>query len=254
MKPLTHSIALSLLVLFACDSGAPTGDAQNESNPPDATSSRVPKADPPPTEAAWYENEIRAFEQADAASQPAPGQVLFIGSSSIRLWKTLAEDMAPMPVLNRGFGGSKTPEVLAVFDRIVTPYAPTVVVYYCGDNDLGTDNHDAEGAAAGFITFDRRARASWPDVEVFYIPIKASLARWKNWESMRQANGFVQAYCEKTAGAHYLDTVTPTLTAEGTPDPSIFLKDGLHLNAKGYALWTNVVRDPVLMAWQRRTR
>ncbi|MFG0259146.1 MAG: hypothetical protein ACF8LK_02245, partial [Phycisphaerales bacterium JB041] len=85
---------------------------------------------------AWYEREIWAFEAADRADPPEPGRVLFIGSSSFRLWKTLEADMVPVPVLNRGFGGSKTGEVLAVFDRIVVPYAPSVIVYYCGDNDL----------------------------------------------------------------------------------------------------------------------
>lgn len=197
----------------------------------------------------WYEPEIRAFEASDFADPPVPGQVLFVGSSSIRMWATLPEDMAPMPVLNRGFGGSKTQEVLAVFDRIVLPYRPSVIVYYCGDNDLGTDNTDWESAANGFIAFDQLARAVWPDVRVFNIPIKASVARWGNWEAMRRANEIVREYCEATPGATYLDTVTPTLTSEGTPDPTIFLEDGLHLNAKGYAIWTTVVRGPVLEAW-----
>lgn len=205
----------------------------------------------PPAAPAWYESEIQAFEAADKASPPAPGQALFIGSSSIRLWASLAEDVAPVPVLNRGFGGSKTAEVLAVFDRIVVPYRPSIIVYYCGDNDLGTDDTDAQSAADGFLEFDRRARALWPDVQVFYIPIKASVQRWSNWPAMKQANDIVRAYCEETPGAVYLDTVSPTLMADGQPDPSIFRADGLHLNAKGYTIWAGVVRQPVLDAWTR---
>lgn len=204
--------------------------------------------------APWYEDEIRAFEAADAALPPAPGGVLFIGSSSIRMWDTLAEDMAPAPVINRGFGGSKTGEVLAVFDRIVTPYEPGVIVYYCGDNDLGTDNTDARAAAQGFITFDARARALWPEVEVVYIPIKASLARWSNWDAMRRANDTVAAYCERTPGATFADTVTPTLGPDGRPDPAMFLDDGLHLAPAGYEAWTGVLRPVVLDAWNRSVR
>ncbi|KAA0215349.1 MAG: hypothetical protein DYG94_04310 [Leptolyngbya sp. PLA3] len=203
-----------------------------------------------PAQPAWYENEILAFQQADAAHPPAAGQVLCIGSSSIRMWSTLAEDLAPAPVLNRGFGGSKTAELLAVFDRIVTPYNPDVIVYYCGDNDLGTDNTDSQAAADGFIDFDNRARSLWPDIDVFYIAIKPSIARWNNWPAMAKANGLVREYCRSTPGAHFLDIASPMLTAQG-PDPALFVSDGLHLNEKGYQVWTSVVREPVLEAWHR---
>ncbi|QYK49328.1 MAG: hypothetical protein KF838_05610 [Phycisphaeraceae bacterium] len=206
---------------------------------------------PTPTPDAWYEPEIRAFEAADRASPPDPGQVLFIGSSSIRMWKSLAEDMAPAPVLKRGFGGSTTPDVLAVFDRIVRPYAPSIIVYYCGDNDLSGDKPDAEAAAEGFLSFERLAREAWPDVEVMYIAIKPSIARWRNWEAMRRANSIVRDHCEQTRGSTFLDIATPMLTPEGVPDPSLFLEDGLHLNEKGYAAWKAVIRPAVTDAWSR---
>lgn len=213
----------------------------------------APPAQPPPTPAAapaWYEPELRAFEAADKANPPAPGQVLFIGSSSFRFWSTLQRDMSPAPVLNRGFGGSKTGEVLAVFDRIVAPYRPAVIVYYCGDNDLGLDNTDSQAAADGFIAFDRRARELWPKVRTLYVPIKPSVQRWRNWPAMKRANELVRAYADRTPGVTVLDTVTPTLRADGAPDPSLFKEDGLHLNEKGYAVWTGVIRGPVLAAWR----
>ncbi len=206
----------------------------------------------PATPVAWYEEEIRAFEAADRASPPEPGQVLFIGSSSIRMWETLERDMSPVPVLRRGFGGSKTGEVLAVFDRIVTPYDPSVIVYYCGDNDLGNDNTDAQAAADGFIAFERRARAQWPKVTVMYIAIKPSLARWDNWPAMQRANQIVRDYCNATQRAEFLDIVSPGLTAAGTPDPAMFLDDGLHLNSTGYERWNEVIRPKVLEAWEHR--
>ncbi len=241
---------------------AVTRDAELDAAPraePAQTSEPAPNAEPAPAPQAarddrarpWYEAEIEAFRSADQADPPPPGRVLFIGSSSVRMWTSLAHDMAPAPVLNRGFGGSKTAEVLEVFDRIVLPYEPSVIVYYCGDNDLGIDNHDWESAANGFIAFDRLARSIWPKVRVFNLPIKPSPARWGNWESMRKANDMVREYCEATPGATYLDTVTPMLGPDGTPDPSLFLQDGLHLNAAGYALWTRVVRGPVVEAWRQ---
>ncbi len=228
------------LMASACSSSAPPN------NPP---------ALPPTPDASlapWYEPEILAFESADRADPPAPGQVLFTGSSSIKFWKSLAADMSPLPVLNRGFGGSKTRDVLAVFDRIVTPYQPSVIVYYCGDNDLGTDNTDSRSAAQGFISFDQRCREHWPGIRVIYIPIKASIARWSNWPAMRLANQLVRDYCSRTPGAIYADTVTPTLAADGKPDPSLFQPDGLHLNAKGYEFWTRTLKPIVLDAYEHR--
>lgn len=181
---------------------------------------------------------------------PAPGCVLFIGSSSIRMWTTLAEDMKPAAVLNRGFGGSQTRDVLEVFDRIALPYKPSVIVYYCGDNDLGTENKDSQAAANGFIEFDKKARQTWPDVQVMYIAIKPSIARWKNWPAMEKANTLVREYCEKTPGATYLDIATPMLGETKKLDPALFKEDGLHLSDKGYAMWTVVVRPPVVGAWE----
>ena len=203
-----------------------------------------------PAPAPWYESEISAFEANDKASMPAPGQVLFIGSSSIRMWKTVEADMNPVPVLNRGFGGSRTGDVSAVFDRIVLPYKPGVIVYYCGDNDLGTDKTDSQAAADGFISFDQRVHKVWPRVPVFYIAIKPSLARWKNWPAMKRANDIVRAYAERSGRTVFLDVATPMLTKQGTPDPTLFLADGLHMNAKGYAIWTAVVKPPVEAAWR----
>lgn len=229
-------IALALLTLQAC---APR--QASTSAPAPATAAPAP----------WYEPEIQAFEAADRASPPRPGQVLFVGSSSIRLWSTLAQDMAPAPVLNRGFGGSQTPDVLAVFDRIVKLYNPSVIVYYCGDNDLGTTNTNAASAANGFIAFDQRARALWPNIRTLYIPIKPSLQRWNNWPAMQRANALVRDYCEATPNATYLDTVSSALTPDGTPDPATFMEDGLHLNAEGYRRWNAVVRPAVLIAWTR---
>lgn len=221
----------AILALTACHASGPAETPQAPAEP-------------------WYEPELRAFESADRASPPAPGQALFVGSSSIRLWSSLANDMTPVPVLNRGFGGSTTRDVLAAFDRTVTPYAPRLIVYYCGDNDLGADNTDSQSAADGFIAFDRRARALWPGVRVFYICIKPSIARWKNWPAMNRANMIVRAYCENTPGATYLDIALPSLTPRSTPDPALFEPDGLHLNPTGYALWLTIVGPPVLEAWK----
>lgn len=197
---------------------------------------------------AWYEAEIRAFEDSDRVAMPAPGGVLFVGSSSVRMWGTLAADMAPARVLNRGFGGSKTPEVLAEMDRVVFPYRPSVIVYYCGDNDLGTDNTDSWAAASGFVEFAERVRARQPGTSILYMSIKPSVARWSNWPAMQRANLVVEAYCDSTEGVEFVDLGSCLLGADGRPDPALFEADGLHLNAAGYRLWTERLRPRVMEA------
>jgi lysophospholipase L1-like esterase len=204
--------------------------------------------------AAWYEPEINAFEASDRLTPPRHGQVLFIGSSSIRKWSTLVNDMEPLPVLNRGFGGSKTADVLAVFDRIVRPYEPSVIVYYCGDNDLGKDNTDSRAVAAGFFAFHRRAAAIWPDIRVIYIAIKPSIARWSNWAAMTRANDIVRDYCKSTRGLEYIDVTSPMLTPDGQPDASLYREDGLHMTDKGYAIWTSLIKPRLLETWSGRKK
>jgi len=197
----------------------------------------------------WYETEIRAFEAADKANPPAPGQILFIGSSSFRLWRSLATDMTPLPVINRGFGGAKTADVLAVFDRVVPSCRPSIILYYCGDNDLGIDNTDSASVVNNFIAFDKRVQSLWPKTRVYFVAIKASVQRWKNWPAMKRANDAVREYCSRTPGRGFFDVAQPMLGPGGTPDPSLFEADGLHVNAAGYAKWTSVIKPVLLRDW-----
>jgi len=194
---------------------------------------------------------ITAFEAQDKLHPPEPGQVLFIGSSSIGMWRTVAEDMHPAPVLNRGFGGSTTPEILAVADRIVFPYKPSVIVYYCGDNDLGTHSTDHASAAAGFTQFADLVHKRLPDTHILYMSIKPSIDRWSNWENMQKANATVKKYCDTHSHAEYLDLAAPLLGEDGTPIRDLYLDDGLHLSPEGYNRWTTIVRPRVLAAWKK---
>jgi len=227
------------------------GGCQHAGRSECASTARANAANSPTASEPWYEPEVCAFEESDRKSPPEPGQVLFIGSSSFRLWKTLAADMAPMPILNRGFGGAKTPDVLAVFDRVVPACRPAIIVYYCGDNDLGIDNTDDQSVVRNFIAFDERVRALWPKTRVYFVAIKASVQRWNNWPAMKRANEAIRAYCERTPGRGFLDIVPPTLRADGTPDPALFEEDGLHINASGYTKWTSVVRPRLMEAWEQ---
>jgi lysophospholipase L1-like esterase len=196
---------------------------------------------------AFFEDEIAAFEAADREHPPPERPVVFVGSSSIRLWDTLAEDMAPLPVLNRGFGGSQLAHAVHFADRAVIRYRPRAVVLYAGDNDL--DERTGKSAAdvvRDFEAFVARVHGSVPDARIYYLAIKPSRLRWARWPEMAKANAEIAALCAGDPRLAFLDVATPMLATGEPPARDLFIIDGLHLSAEGYALWTSVVKPRLL--------
>ena len=188
-----------------------------------------------------WEKYIARFEAADKKQMPQPDGVLFIGSSSIRMWKTLEQDFPGLPVINRGFGGSQIADSNHFAGRIVHPYKPRQIVLYAGDNDVA-GGKSPETVLADFQQFLKTVRAKLPKVRVSFIAIKPSLSRWKLSGKMAMANSLVRDACGKDKRLDYIDIWLPMLGDNGKPRPDLFLGDGLHLNAKGYALWTSIVK------------
>lgn len=194
-----------------------------------------------------WESAIAAFEAADRRSPPAPGAVLFTGSSSVVGWKSLAEDMRPLPVLNRGFGGSHISDVNQYLARIVLPHRPRAVVLYAGDNDLsGGTGKTPESVLEDFRSFVSRIHAELPGTPIYFLAIKPSIARFAQWPVMRRANERIADFAQETPGVTYVDVATPMLDASARPRRELFVSDGLHLDGEGYALWTSIVK-PVLV-------
>jgi lysophospholipase L1-like esterase len=197
---------------------------------------------------AFFASEIDAFVEADRANPPAPGQIVFVGSSSIRFWSTLAEDMAPLATVRRGFGGAHLAHVVHETPRIVLPYAPRAVVVYAGDNDIGAGK-SAETVVADFEALVERIHAALPETDVWFLSIKPSRLRFSLWPEMEKANARIRARAEADPRIRYLDVGSALIGADGRPDPAFFRFDGLHLNAEGYAAWTAVVRPALLAAY-----
>jgi lysophospholipase L1-like esterase len=195
----------------------------------------------------FFADEIAAFEAADREHAPPVRPIVFVGSSSIRLWKTLAEDMAPLPVINRGFGGSQLTHAIHFADRIVVHYRPRAVVLYAGDNDL--DERTGKTAAdvvSDFQTFASLVHSYVPDTRIYYLAIKPSRMRWARWPEMAQANAEIAALCAADPRLGFLDVATPMLASGEPPARELFIFDGLHLSERGYALWTSVVKPRLL--------
>lgn len=199
----------------------------------------VPPAAKPVGFARW-EPEISKMEAKLRASPPAPGGIVFAGSSSIRLWN-LKESFPGLPVVNCGFGGSVIQDSTHFAPRLVIPLKPSVVVFYAGDNDSAKGN-SAEVIAAHFKEFANTIHAALPDCRILYIPIKPSVARKQLMPLQKEANSLIEKFCQSQPGwMEYIDLATPLLTPEGQLRPELYRKDGLHLSEEGYRIWNKLL-------------
>ena len=197
-----------------------------------------------------WERAIRRFEKNDRRCFPPEGVIVFTGSSSIRFWKSLQTDMAPLPVVNRGFGGAQIHDVTHYVQRIVTPYKPKAVVFYAGENDLSgmllSKRKTPEEILAAFGTFCREVHTDLPQVPIYFIAVKPPKLRLKHWPAMQSANQLVQEYCASDARLHFIDIVPASLDQYAKPRLDVFKWDGVHLNEKGYAIWTSVIKSALI--------
>ncbi|MDQ6653325.1 MAG: SGNH/GDSL hydrolase family protein [Acidobacteriota bacterium] len=186
------------------------------------------------------EPEIKTFEEADQKKPPPKGAVLFIGSSSIRLWKSLAEDFPAVRIINRGFGGSHIEDSIDFADRIVFRYRPRLIVLYAGDNDIESGKSPAV-VLEDFKKFVALVHQKLPRTRIAFISIKPSPARWHLAGKVREANRLIKDFTETDRRLRYIDVFTPMLGKDGNPRGELFVEDRLHMNEAGYALWRSIV-------------
>jgi len=194
-----------------------------------------------------FEAEISAFEQADIASPPPADPVLFVGSSSIRVWPDLPGDFPDYPAMNRGFGGSQMSDLLYYFDRVVAVYEPALILVYEGDNDLAAGK-SVDTVYADYLEFLARVDAQLPGTDVAFIATKPSPSRSQYLEVTRQLNERLEALAAGDPHIWFIDIFYPMLGDDGQPRPELFGSDMLHMNATGYVLWQSIIA-PVLDAW-----
>lgn len=192
--------------------------------------------------------QISGYERADRANPPKQGVIVFTGSSSIRFWHTLADDMQPLDVINRGFGGSTIAQVDYYASRIVLPYRPRAVVLYAGDNDLSWPwSKSPETVFGDFKRFVEIIHSALPDTWIYYVSIKPTTLRAAGWPKMRETNRMIADFCRTQDRVQFIDVSAGMLDSNGKPRPELFRWGGLHMNARGYAIWTSIIR-PVLLS------
>ena len=190
---------------------------------------------------------IDAFLAAEAEAPPPRGAIVAVGSSSMRGWhRRMAQDLAPLQLIPRGFGGSNMADVLHFVDDLVLRHEPRAVLLYEGDNDAAL-GASPERILADFDAVTKAIHQRLPEARVYVLAIKPSLARWQLWDVMQAANAALVERAEADPRIVFIDVATPMLDADGRPQADIFVADGLHMNDAGYDIWRDAVR-PVLLA------
>jgi lysophospholipase L1-like esterase len=194
-----------------------------------------------------WEPDIRKFEEQDKINPPKPGVIVFAGSSSFARWDNLLNEMKGLNVINRGFGGSQYTDLNRYAPRIVIAYHPSAVVVYEGDNDLAAGSTKTPQSVANDAKeFTRIVHSASPDTWIYFLSIKPSKARWNEWPQMKSANAMIAEFAKTQQRVQYIDVASAMFDAQGEPRSDLFAEDGLHPDAKCYALWTSIIK-PVLL-------
>ncbi len=196
-----------------------------------------------------FEADIRAFAAMDRTNPPAPGGILFVGSSIFRQWTNVAPAMAPLPVVNRAFGGSKTTDQLLRFDAVVVPRAPRLVVYYCGSNDLKA-GEPPEAIFGRFREFDERLRSKFPATRLVFVSATRSPDRTALWDRVDDYNRRVREHCAATPGRTYVDVNPLLVDSAGAPRLELYQKDQLHLLPAAYEEFAGILKPVLTRIWR----
>jgi lysophospholipase L1-like esterase len=187
-------------------------------------------------------DEIKSFHHQDSLTPPPQHAILFVGSSSFRLWKDVQKNFPDYTIINRGFGGSTLPDVIRYADDIIFPYNPKQIVIYAGENDLASKEAPTpQQIADRFIVLFTLIRNKLTDVNIVYVAIKPSPSRQLLMPKEAEANALIKAFILKQKHVSFVDVYTKMLDANGEPMADIFREDKLHMNSKGYAIWKEAI-------------
>jgi len=190
-----------------------------------------------------WEKDILKFEQQDKSEKDPANAILFAGSSSIRLWSTLKEDVAPYPVIQRGFGGSKFSDMAVYAKRIIYPHQFKALVIFEANDITGskTDKTPAEVDKL-FRNIVKTVRKKYADQPIFLFEITPTKSRWAVWPTVKQTNQMLKETCSKLHNTYFIETASAYLNKDGVPRNELFIKDMLHQNHEGYIIWGDLAK------------
>ena len=190
-----------------------------------------------------WEKDILKFEQQDKSEKDPANAILFAGSSSIRLWSTLKDDVAPYPVIQRGFGGSKFSDMAVYAKRIIYPHQFKALVIFEANDITGskTDKTPAEVDKL-FRNIVKTVRKKYADQPIFLFEITPTKSRWAVWPTVKQTNQMLKETCSKLHNTFFIETASAYLNKDGEPRNELFIKDMLHQNHEGYIIWGDLAK------------
>ncbi len=215
----TLSLFIILILLYSCASGLKT---------------QTPILGPE-----RFSKEIDSFIKWDKKNSSPENAILFVGSSSIKLWNT-AISFPNLIVINRGFGGSQISDVNHFYEQIVKKYNPSKIIFYAGDNDIAAGK-SADQVLEDYQIFVAKVEQDLPKTKIFYLPIKPSLNRWHLWPQMSSANEMIKHFSKNKINLFYVETTSAMLDETLRPNPDLLIEDGLHMNDRGYQIWTKIL-------------
>ena len=188
-------------------------------------------------------NEVQNFKKQDSIAFPAKGQILFIGSSSFTLWKDVQNYFPDSKIINRAFGGSQLIDQIFYINDIVYPYRPKQIVIYCGENDVAaSDTVTAKMVLTRFQQLYHLIRKKYKKTPIVYVSIKPSPSRMQHFKVFDESNQLIKRFIDSKKRIHFVDVFHLMLDKNGEPFKDIFLKDNLHMNAKGYQIWQKALQ------------
>jgi lysophospholipase L1-like esterase len=194
-----------------------------------------------------FANDIAAFKNQDSVAPPPKHAILFVGSSSFTKWKDVQEYFPKYTIINRGFGGSILLDVIRYEKDIIFPYQPKQIVIYCGENDVASSDTITPEMVLGRVKqLITDIRKEFPKVNIAFISLKPAPSRWRMKDRMMASNALIKKYLKKKRNTEFINVWDAMLDAEGNPIADIFIEDKLHMNAKGYAIWQQLI-EPHLM-------
>lgn len=190
-----------------------------------------------------WEKEIQGLEAKDKAEKDPENAILFVGSSSIRLWKNIAEDMKPYNVIQRGYGGSNFADNLFYIERLVKPHSFKALALFSANDITGTPNDKKPEEVQKVVKeLIHKIRKIAPDKPIFIIEVTPTNSRWKVWSEIQKSNALLKSLCIKSKNVYFIETASAYLNAEGKPRSELFIKDQLHQNQEGYDLWASLIK------------
>jgi hypothetical protein len=193
-----------------------------------------------------FDNEIRAFKHQDSLNFPAKNGILFIGSSSIRLWDDLEKRFPNALIIKRGVGGCQLWQLVDYYTPyILFPYHPRKIFIYAGENDI------AAGKSGKFVSDEfqklfEMINKQLPEATIYFMSVKRSPSRVKFYSEVDVANDLIKTYLANKPNSVFVDLNTILIKpATSAPDSSLFRADYLHLNSKGYDRWQQVLEPYV---------